>query len=94
MTKTRKYHSAEFKHRVALEALKEQQTLVELSQKHGVHVSQIQKWKDALHKESLAVFQDKRNKSTKNYEKTISQLHETIGKLTVERDFLERVSCR
>jgi transposase-like protein len=56
MTKTRKYHSAEFKHRVALEALKEQQTLAELSQKHGVHVSQIQKWKDALHKESLAVF--------------------------------------
>ena len=33
MTKTRKYHSAEFKHRVALEALKEQQTLAELSRK-------------------------------------------------------------
>ena len=94
MTKTRKYHSAEFKHRVALEALKEQKTLAELSQKHGVHVSQIQKWKDSLHKDSLEVFQDKRNKSKKTYEKTISQLHETIGKLTVERDFLERVSCR
>lgn len=94
MTKTRKYHSAEFKHRVALEALKEQQTLAELSQKHAVHVSQIQKWKDALHKDSLEVFQDKRQKSTKNYEKSISQLHEKIGELTVERDFLERVSGR
>ena len=94
MSKTRKYHSSEFKHLVVLEALKEQQTLSELSRKHGVHVSQIQKWKDVLHKDSLEVFQDKRNKSTKTYEKTISQFHETIGNLTVERDFLERVSCR
>ncbi len=71
MSNTRKYHSAKFKNRVALEALKEQQALAELSQKHCIHVSQIQKLKDALHKESLAVFQDKRNKSTKTYEKTI-----------------------
>lgn len=92
MTKIRKYHSAEFKHRVALEALKEQHTLAELSKKHSVHVSQIQKWKDALHKDSLEVFRDMRKKTTKNYEKTISHLHEKIGKLTVERDFLERVS--
>lgn len=94
MTKMRKYHSADFKQRVALEALKEQHTLAELSKKHSVHVSQIQKWKDALHKASLEVFQDKREKNTKNYEKTISQLHEKIGKLTVERDFLEHVSGR
>ena len=43
MSKTRKTHSAEFKHRVALDALRDQSTMAELSHKYGVHVSQIQK---------------------------------------------------
>ena len=94
MSKPRKTHSAAFKHRVALEALKEQSTISELSQKYGVHVSQIQKWKDMLAKESVSLFQDKRLKSTIGHEKTVSALHEKIGKMSVELDFLERVCGR
>ena len=45
MSKIRKSHSPEFKYRVALEALKEQETLASLSQKYSVHIAQIQKWK-------------------------------------------------
>ena len=88
MSKTRKTHSAEFKHRVALDALREQYTMAELSHKYGAHVSKIQKWKDMLSKESLDLFRDKRRKSTVDQEKT------KIGKMSVELDFLERVCGR
>ena len=94
MSKIRKSHSAEFKYKVALEALKEHETLSSLSQRFGVHVAQIQKWKTQLQKEGLSIFSDKRGKFSKSPDKTISQLHEKIGELMVERDFLERVLSR
>jgi len=94
MSKIRKSHSAEFKYKVALEALKEQETLATLSQKYSVHVAQIQKWKSQLQKEGSTLFSDKRGKAPKSQDKVISQLHEKIGKLTVEKDFLERVLSR
>lgn len=94
MSKIRKTHSAEFKCKVALEALKEQETLADLSQKYSVHVAQIQKWKSQLQKEGSALFSDKRGKTPKSQDKVISQLHEKIGELTVENSFLERVLSR
>lgn len=94
MSKIRKSHSAEFKHKVALEALKEQETLAALSQKFSVHVAQIQKWKTQLQKDGVSLFSDKRGKTAKLQEKVIAQLHEKIGKLTVEKDFLESVLSR
>jgi len=94
MSKIRKSHSAEFKYKVALEALKEQETLASLSQRFGVHVAQIQKWKSQLQKEGVSLFSDKRTNSSKSHDKVISQLHEKIGELLVERDFLDRVLGR
>lgn len=94
MSKIRKSHSPEFKYRVALEALKEQETLASLSQKYSVHIAQIQKWKTQLQKEGATLFEDKRGKSAKSQDVTVSQLHEKIGKLTVECDFLERALGR
>ena len=57
----------------------------------GVHVSQIQKWKSLLQKEGSRLFEDRRLKESQTQEKIISKLHEKIGQLTVERDFLGRV---
>ena len=94
MSKIRKNHSAEFKTRVALEALKEQEPLSSLSQRYGVHVSQIQKWKSHLQKEGVHLFEDKRSRNSQSQEKVISQLHEKIGQLTIEKDFLGRVLGR
>jgi Transposase. len=45
--KKRKNHSAEFKARVALDAIREEMTLAELSKKYGVHPTQIGTWKRA-----------------------------------------------
>ena len=94
MSKIRKSHSAAFKYKVALEALKELETVASLSQRFGVHVSQIQKWKSQLQKEGGHIFENKHSKQSQSSEKVISRLHEKIGELTVERDFLGRVLDR
>ena len=91
MNQIRKNHTAAFKHKVALEALKEQETVATLSQKFGVHPSQIQKWKAQLQKQGACVFEDKRSKKVQSQQKTIAQLHQKIGQLTVEKDFLSHV---
>ncbi len=51
MTKVRKRHNAEFKSKVAIEAIKEQKTINELTAEYGVHATQISNWK----KQALAV---------------------------------------
>ena len=59
MTRIRKKYSAEFKHKVALAAIKGDRTMAELSQHFGVHISQIQKWKSHLEKEGALLFSEK-----------------------------------
>jgi transposase-like protein len=74
MTQIRKKHSADFKHKVALAAIKRERTMTDLSQHFGVHIFQIQKWKSHLEKEGSALFSDKHlGKSTS--EKALIFLH-------------------
>lgn len=94
MTRIRKNYSAEFKHKVALAAIKGERTMADLSQHFGVHVSQIHKWKSHLEKEGSSVFSDKHTGRSLSEDARISKLHEKIGQLTVERDFLAKVLDR
>lgn len=88
----RKVHSPEFKAKVALEAIRGESTLAELSSRFGVNPNQISKWKrDAL--EGMSdIFSGKVQKKDTAHEKQIEKLHAKIGQLTIERDFLEKVS--
>lgn len=94
MTRIRKKYSAEFKHKVALAAIKGDRTMAELSQHFGVHISQIQKWKSHIEKEGSSLFSDKHSSQSMSEEIKISKLHEKMGQLTVERDFLAKVLGR
>jgi len=86
MTKRpRRNHGAVFKAKVALEALKGDQTLVELSQLFQVHVNQITEWKKLLMEKAPEIF-DKGKSSSK--ERDVKKLHAKIGQLTMENDFL------
>jgi transposase-like protein len=89
MSDKRKKYSPKFKAKIALAALRNEQTTAELSQRFGVHPTMIAAWKRALLDGSADVF-DKGNKSRKQVDAKIDELHRQIGELKVENDFLSR----
>ncbi len=88
--KKRKNHSSEFKARVALEAIREEMTMAELSKKYGVHPTQIGTWKRAAIKNMAAGFTKRGSNPAHVDDAAIDKLHSKIGQLVVERDFLKR----
>jgi transposase len=85
MTKRpRRNHGAVFKAKVALEAIKGDQTLVELSERFQVHPNQIAEWKKVLLERASDVF----DKGKPSKEPDIKELHAKIGQLALENDFL------
>ena len=85
MTKRpRRNHGAVFKAKVALEAIKEEQTLVELGARFQVHPNQIAEWKKQLLERAPEIF----DKEKKSKEPDVKELHAKIGRLAMENDFL------
>jgi len=85
----RRQHSAAFKAKVALEALKGEDTVAELASRFQVHPSQIRTWKRMLAEGAGELFKNGGGQE-KAQETLVSQLYQQIGQLKVERDFLER----
>ena len=91
MARVYKKHGSSFRFKVALEALKGKKTTAELCQEFSVASSQIFAWKKQLENGAQSLFE---NKQQKNPQEEIDKLHRVIGKITAERDFLERVLKR
>ena len=90
MKQSRQKHSATFKAKVALAALKGDRTVGELAGEYGVHPSQIHAWKKALLDGASGVFDAGKAPPEQADGPKVSELYEKIGQLTVERDFLRR----
>jgi len=93
MTK-RKNHSPDFKAKVALEAIREEMTMAELSKKYGVHPTQIGTWKRAAIANMATAFSKRGSDLERADEARIDKLHSKIGQLVVERDFLANASVQ
>lgn len=91
MAKIRKAHGSSFKLKVAIAAIKENKPVAELCSEFGVASSQIYAWKKQLEEGAQTIFDSKCKNSTQD---EIDKLHRVIGKITAERDFLERVLKR
>jgi transposase-like protein len=92
MATQRKQYSAQFKARVALEALREQHTLAELASRFEVHPTLIGQWKKQLREELPRVFADRRQHEQRERadEELQAQLYQQIGQLKVELDWLKK----
>ncbi len=89
MKESRRKYSPEFKARVALEALKDEQSVAELAHRFEVHPSQVRKWKKALSEGAAGIFGGDGDRGRKDSEALTARLYQEIGQLKVERDFLE-----
>ena len=87
---TRRRFRAEFKSRVALEALRGDKTVQEIAAQHKVHPNQVSTWKRQAVDGLSAVFSNGADHERQDREAEIRNLHAKIGELTVERDFLSR----
>jgi len=86
----RKKHAAEFKAKVAIEAIRGEQTINELAGRFEVHPMQVMKWKKQATEQMPEIFSDRRQKNAQSDERLQAALYEEIGRLKVERDWLKK----
>lgn len=86
----RRQHSAEFKAKVALEAIRGQRTTNEIAGTYEVHPVQVSQWKKQVLAELPQLFSKRRAKAAQEEEALRAQLYQQIGQLKVELDWLKK----
>ena len=90
MSRKRKQYSSDFKAKVALAAIKGDQTTSELAARFQVHPTMVSTWKRELLERAAELFGSKAGKNSKSHQDEVDNLYRQIGQLSVERDFLAR----
>jgi putative transposase len=89
----RRRHDAAFKARVALEAVKGEKTITQLSSDYGVHPNLIRQWKKRLLEDLPSLFSNNKGKRSNDKRSDLeSELYRQIGQLKVELDWLKKKS--
>jgi len=89
----RKGFHSELKAKVALEAIKEEKTIAELSSKYEVHRTQITNWRKRALEGVQEAFKGKQKKINKENEELVDELYRQIGQLKVENEWLKKKMC-
>ena len=90
MKKGKRNHSADFKARVALGAIKGSASMAELASRYEVHATQIGQWRKQALEELAGIFSDRRRRSDNDNEALLARLYQQIGQLQVELDWLKK----
>jgi transposase len=90
--KTQRKHSAVFRAKVALEAIKGKLTYAQIASKFEVHPTQIRRWKEVLMFGLEDIFKDKRKVKDKDLDKDklIEKLYQEIGRQKIENEWLKK----
>ena len=81
-------HEAAFKAKVALEAVKGEKTIAQISSEFGIHPNQIRQWRRHLLEVLPDVFSDRRKKADRERNELEDELYRQIGQLKVELEWL------
>ena len=92
MSRPRKHYSAEQKAKIAIMALKGQQTVNEIASDFGVHPTQVSQWKKQLLDEAPQAFASGHDRHAEETETLVARLYQEIGQLKVELDWLKKKS--
>lgn len=90
--KKRKVHSAEFKGKVGLEAVRGVRTVNEIAQQHGVHPVMVAQWKKEILARAGTLFEGKRGPKVEAAHEDEDRLYGEIGRLKMELDWLKKKS--
>ena len=92
MKRKRRHFSAEFKARLAKEALKEEKSIQDIAQENEIAPSQVSAWKKELEERMAELFERKNgvNETAKHEEKRAERLERKVGQLVIEKEFLEK----
>ena len=91
--KNRKNYKAEFKAKVAMEAVAGRRTINEIAKEYELHPNQISQWKKQFLEAVPRVFENGKAHSGETGEELTNQLYEQIGRLKVELDWLKKKSA-
>jgi transposase-like protein len=94
MSVQRKRHTAQFKFQIALEALRNDQTVNQIASKHGLHPSQVSQWKRQLLDEGATVFGCTTAQQVRQQEAMQAELYEQIGRLKMDLEWLKKKANR
>ena len=92
MKRGRRRHSAEFKAKVALEAIRGVKSVNELGSRYGIHPTQIGHWKKQALEGLSGIFVEGRTREEKAEEELKAQLYQQIGQLLVELEWLKKTA--
>lgn len=90
MSVKQKTYATEFKARIALDAIKGELTINQITSKHGIHSTQVNRWKQQALGAIKQAFGGKSDTLQKNDQELTEQLYKQIGQMKVELDFLKK----
>lgn len=93
-SKSRKKHSSEFKAQLVLEMLKEEKSVTELASEHGIHATQLHRWRKEFMDNLPQVFarRDSWTSEKAKYDEKIEGLYTEIGRLSAQLSWLKKKS--